>query len=37
MVSGDLKCAGARAFPAAFSDHLALAMEIEVPESALRT
>ena len=37
LVSGELKCAGARAVPAAFSDHLALAMEIEVPESALRS
>ena len=37
LVSGDLKCRGSQAFPAAFSDHLALAMQIEVPESALRT
>ena len=37
LVSGDLKCLGSQAFPAAFSDHLALAMEIEVPEDALRT
>jgi endonuclease/exonuclease/phosphatase family metal-dependent hydrolase len=37
LVSGELKCLGSKAFPAAFSDHLALAMEIEVPESALRT
>ncbi|MBO9716992.1 MAG: endonuclease/exonuclease/phosphatase family protein [Pseudoxanthomonas sp.] len=37
LVSGELKCLGTQAFPAAFSDHLALAMEIEVPEGALRT
>ncbi|GAB3510326.1 endonuclease/exonuclease/phosphatase family protein [Pseudoxanthomonas daejeonensis] len=37
LVSGDLKCLGSQAFPAAFSDHLALAMQIEVPEGALRT
>ena len=37
LVSGDLKCRGSQAFPAAFSDHLALAMQIEVPEGALRT
>lgn len=37
LVSGQLRCMGAKAVPAAFSDHLALAMEIEVPESALRT
>ncbi len=37
LVSGELRCAGAKALPAAFSDHLALAMEIDVPERALRT
>ncbi len=37
LISGDLKCSGARALPAAYSDHLALAMEIEVPEIAFRT
>lgn len=37
LVSGDLRCVDTRAFPAAFSDHLALAMEVEVPERALRT
>jgi endonuclease/exonuclease/phosphatase family metal-dependent hydrolase len=36
LVSGDLKCLGTQAFPAAFSDHLALAMEIGVPDGALR-
>jgi len=37
LISGELKCSGARALPAAYSDHLALAMDIEVPERALRT
>ena len=37
LVSGDLKCLGTRAVAAAFSDHLALAMEVEVPETALRS
>jgi len=37
LVSGALRCAGARAVPAAHSDHLALAMEIQVPERALRS
>ncbi len=36
LISGELRCVGTRALAAAFSDHLALAMEIEVPESALR-
>lgn len=36
LVSGQLRCASARALPAAFSDHLALAMEIEVPDGALQ-
>ena len=36
LISGDLKCLGTRAVAAAFSDHLALAMEVEVPEQALR-
>ncbi len=35
LISGQLRCAGARALPAAFSDHLALAMAIDVPEAAL--
>nr|WP_225540767.1 endonuclease/exonuclease/phosphatase family protein [Xanthomonas sp. XNM01] len=37
LISGELTCSGARALPAAYSDHLALAMDIEVPERALRT
>jgi len=37
LVSGELRCLGTQAMAAAFSDHLALAMEIEVPETALRT
>ncbi|KAF1687382.1 endonuclease [Pseudoxanthomonas broegbernensis] len=37
LISGQLRCAGARALPAAFSDHLALAMDIDVPEAALRS
>ncbi len=36
LVSEALVCTDARAIPAAFSDHLALAMSIEVPELALR-
>nr|MBO2467346.1 endonuclease [Xanthomonadaceae bacterium] len=37
LVGGQIRCAGARALPAAHSDHLALAMDIQVPEYALRT
>ena len=37
LVSGELKCLGTQAMAAAFSDHLALAMEIQVPERALRS
>lgn len=36
LVSDGLRCAEQRAVPAAFSDHLALAMQIEVPQSMLR-
>jgi endonuclease/exonuclease/phosphatase family metal-dependent hydrolase len=36
LVSERLEFADARAIPAAFSDHLALAMSIDVPQAALR-
>ena len=36
LVSEKLEFADARAIPAAFSDHLALAMSIDVPQAALR-
>lgn len=36
LVSARLEFADARAIPAAFSDHLALAMSIDVPQAALR-
>ena len=36
LVSSNLQQRSVEAVPAAFSDHLALAMEIEVPASALR-
>lgn len=36
LISEPLKAADARALPAAFSDHLALALSIDVPHSALR-
>lgn len=36
LVTGELKVANLEAFAAAYSDHLALAAEIDVPESALR-
>ena len=36
LVSEKLDFADARAIPAAFSDHLALAMSIDVPLAALR-
>ncbi len=36
LVTDTLTLAGARAFPAAFSDHLALSVELDVPEKALR-
>jgi endonuclease/exonuclease/phosphatase family metal-dependent hydrolase len=35
LVTGDLGCRDMRALPAAASDHLALSMELEIPESAL--
>jgi endonuclease/exonuclease/phosphatase family metal-dependent hydrolase len=36
LTSDALKTADPRALPAAFSDHLALALSIDVPEKALR-
>lgn len=35
LVTSPLRCEGMRAVPAAFSDHLALSVELEVPEAAL--
>lgn len=36
LISEGLECAPALALPAAFSDHLALALEVDVPAAALR-
>jgi len=36
LVSGPLQLQGMRALPAASSDHLALSIELDVPEQALR-
>jgi endonuclease/exonuclease/phosphatase family metal-dependent hydrolase len=36
LVTGDLGCRAMRALPAAASDHLALSLELDVPEQALR-
>jgi endonuclease/exonuclease/phosphatase family metal-dependent hydrolase len=36
LVTGDLGCRDMRALPAAASDHLALSIELDVPESALQ-
>jgi endonuclease/exonuclease/phosphatase family metal-dependent hydrolase len=36
LVSDGLMCDGLQAFPAAFSDHLALSIQLDVPEAALR-
>ena len=36
LVTPGLRCEGLRAIPAAQSDHLALALELDVPEAALR-
>src|SRR5690606_15662295 len=35
LVTDTLRCEGMRAVPAAFSDHLALSVNLEVPEDAL--
>src|SRR5690606_26988583 len=35
LVTSPLGCEGMRAVPAAFSDHLALSVELEIPETAL--
>ena len=36
LVTDTLRCEGLRAVPAAFSDHLAVSVNLEVPESALQ-
>lgn len=36
LISDGLSCEGLQAFPAAFSDHLALSVQLDVPEIALR-
>jgi endonuclease/exonuclease/phosphatase family metal-dependent hydrolase len=36
LTTGGLECAGLRAVPAAQSDHLALSIELDVPDHALR-
>jgi len=36
LLGEGLRCAGLQAFPAALSDHLALSIELDVPEAALR-
>lgn len=36
LLAKDLDCASLKAFPAALSDHLALSIELDVPQSALR-
>ncbi|RNF82882.1 endonuclease/exonuclease/phosphatase family protein [Montanilutibacter psychrotolerans] len=36
LVGDGLRCSNARALPAAFSDHLALSLDLDVPEAALR-
>jgi len=36
LISDGLSCEGLQAFPAAFSDHLALSVQLDVPEAALR-
>lgn len=36
LATPSLSCSGLRAVPAAFSDHLALSLELEVPAAALR-
>jgi len=36
LVTDSVRMADAKAFPAAFSDHLALSVELDVPEKALR-
>lgn len=36
LTTGDLECASLRAVPAAQSDHLALSIELDVPDDALR-
>ncbi len=36
LVTDSLRCTGMQALPAAFSDHLALSVELDVPEAALQ-
>ncbi len=36
LVTSNLKCTNMQAVPAAFSDHLALSTELEIPDAALR-
>ena len=36
LIGDGLSCSGTCAMPAARSDHLAISLELEVPESALR-
>ena len=36
LVSDNLRCEGLRAVPAAYSDHLALSLNLDVPEAALQ-
>jgi endonuclease/exonuclease/phosphatase family metal-dependent hydrolase len=36
LVTGELGCRAMRAMPAAASDHLALSLELDVPEQALK-
>ena len=36
LVTDTLRCEGMRALPAAFSDHLALSVELEVPDTAMQ-
>jgi len=35
LIADGLACAGMRAMPAAWSDHLALSVDLDVPESLL--
>jgi endonuclease/exonuclease/phosphatase family metal-dependent hydrolase len=36
LIGDGLRCANARALPAALSDHLALSMDLDIPAEALR-
>jgi len=37
LITGSLASSNMRALPAALSDHLALSVDLDVPEDALRT